>query len=84
MTLYRTMKPIIGFMLALFVLGFSHALLGQAVSATLVGTVTDNTGAIVPKATITIVETATSISHVDLTNGSGNYTFPNLTPGNYR
>ncbi len=83
MTLYRTMKPIIGFMLALFVLGFSHALLGQAVSATLVGTVTDNTGAIVPKATITIVETATSISHVDLTNGSGNYTFPNLTPGNY-
>ena len=43
----------IGSMFVLLVLGFSQALLGQAVvNATLVGTVTDNTGATVPKATV--------------------------------
>jgi hypothetical protein len=64
-------------------LGFTQAARGQAVSATLVGTVTDNTGAIVTKATVTITESATGIVHVDTTNESGNYTFPNLTPGSY-
>ena len=51
MTIKKLMRPIIGSLFALFVFGFTHALLGQAVSATLVGTATDNTGAIVPKAT---------------------------------
>jgi len=55
----------------------------QAVTATLVGTVTDNTGAIVPGATVTIVETATGITRSGTSNGSGNYTFPNLPPGYY-
>jgi Carboxypeptidase regulatory-like domain len=55
----------------------------QAVSATLVGTVTDTTGAGVPGAKITIQETATGISRETVSNESGNYTFPNLTPGTY-
>jgi Carboxypeptidase regulatory-like domain len=67
----------------LLLLGSCHALWSQAVSATLVGTVTDNTGAIVSRATITIVENSTGIQHTDVTNDSGNYTFPNLTPGGY-
>jgi hypothetical protein len=78
----RLLKPVIGF-LFLLLLGFSQIAWGQAVSATLVGTVTDNTGAIVPKASVTILENATGITHVDTTNGSGNYTFPDLTPGTY-
>lgn len=56
---------------------------GQAVSATLVGTVTDQTGAAVPKVQVTIQETTTGIVHQSVTNGSGNYTFPDLTPGVY-
>ncbi|HEY2017478.1 MAG TPA: carboxypeptidase regulatory-like domain-containing protein [Bryobacteraceae bacterium] len=56
---------------------------GQAVSATLLGTVVDNTGAAVPNASIQIVENATSISHAGVTNESGNYTFPDLPPGTY-
>lgn len=83
MTFSGVVRPIFAFMIALFVLGFSQALRGQAVSATLVGTVTDNTGAIVPKAMVAIVESATGIVHTDVTNGSGNYTFPDLTPGTY-
>jgi hypothetical protein len=70
-------------LLLMLVSGFTSALWGQAVSATLVGTVTDNTGAVVPKATVTITENATGITHTDTSNGSGNYSFPDLTPGIY-
>ncbi|HEY4049992.1 MAG TPA: TonB-dependent receptor [Acidobacteriaceae bacterium] len=56
---------------------------GQAVSATLVGTVTDNTGASVPSAKVQIHEDATGITHEGATNESGNYTFPDLPPGTY-
>jgi Carboxypeptidase regulatory-like domain len=56
---------------------------GQAVSATLLGTVTDNTGATVPNAQVQILESSTAIAHAGVTNESGNFTFPDLTPGNY-
>ena len=56
---------------------------GQAVSATLLGNVTDNTGAAVPNAPVQILESATGISHAGVTNESGNFTFPDLTPGTY-
>jgi hypothetical protein len=78
----RLLRPILGSLL-LLLLGCSQALWAQAVNATLVGTVTDNTGAIVPKAMVTITESATGITHTDITNESGNYTFPDLTPGTY-
>lgn len=55
----------------------------QAVSATLVGTITDSTGAGVVGAKITILEVATGVSRTGATNESGNYTFPDLTPGTY-
>ncbi len=57
--------------------------LGQAVSATLLGNVTDNTGAAVPNATVQILESATGIAHAGVTNESGNFTFPDLAPGTY-
>jgi hypothetical protein len=69
--------------LLLFALGAVPAIWGQAVSATLVGTVTDNTGAVVPKANVTILENATGIEHAGQSNESGNFTFPDLTPGAY-
>ncbi len=56
---------------------------GQAVSATLLGTVADSTGAAVPNANLQILENATAITHTGVTNESGNYTFPDLTPGTY-
>jgi len=55
----------------------------QAVNATLLGTVTDPSGAVVPNARITITETQTGISHTLQTNDSGNYILPNLPPGLY-
>ena len=56
---------------------------GQAVSATLLGNVTDDTGAAVPNAQLQILESSTGIAHAGVTNESGNFTFPDLTPGNY-
>jgi Carboxypeptidase regulatory-like domain/TonB dependent receptor len=55
----------------------------QAVSATLVGTVADATGAGVVGARISIQEVATGINRETVSNESGNYTFPDLTPGTY-
>ena len=56
---------------------------GQAVNATLLGTVTDASGAVVPNAKVTITEVNTGVSRSGQTNESGNYTFPDLPPGQY-
>ncbi len=55
----------------------------QAVSGTIVGTVTDPTGANVAKAQVTIVLTGQDAVHTSVTNESGNFTEPNLPPGTY-
>lgn len=68
---------------ALLLLSLPHTLFGQAVNATLLGTVTDSTGASVANANITAIETKTGTLHKSVSNGSGNYTFPDLPPGTY-
>jgi hypothetical protein len=64
--------------------GLSAPVMGQAVNATLLGTVTDSSGASVANAKVTITETNTGIGHTSQTNESGNYIFPDLPPGTYR
>src|SRR5437868_12835077 len=56
---------------------------GQAVNGTLLGSLTDSSGAVVPGAQVTITEVGTGIPHSTQSNASGNYVFPNLPPGNY-
>ncbi len=60
------------------VLSASH-LLGQAESGTVVGTVTDQAGAVVPGATITLTHEATQFSRSVTTNSNGQY-FANAFP----
>src|SRR5258708_14760937 len=55
----------------------------QAVNATLLGSVTDASGLVVPNAKVTITEVNTGVSRTAQTNESGNYTFPDIPPGNY-
>lgn len=55
----------------------------QAVSATIVGTVTDASGAVVANAKVTVTEVSTNVPRTMTTNGSGNYTFGNVPPGRY-
>ncbi|MGA3185510.1 MAG: carboxypeptidase regulatory-like domain-containing protein [Bryobacteraceae bacterium] len=76
------MKKLCSALFALAVLGAATAY-SQSVNATLLGTVTDSSGAVVPNAKVTITETNTNISHSAATNESGNYSFPDLPPGRY-
>jgi Carboxypeptidase regulatory-like domain len=55
----------------------------QATTATLVGTVTDATGAALGHATVTITDQNTGQSYAHQTNDSGNYEFTLLPPGVY-
>ena len=71
------------FFLSLLLLSFSPSLFGQAVNATLLGTITDSTGATVAGAKVTATEVATGVIHESVSNESGNYTFPNMQPGRY-
>src|SRR5207245_5272056 len=56
----------------------------QAVSATLIGTVTDSSGATIPSAAVTVTETQTGVSRKTTTTSDGVYTVPYLAPGVYR
>jgi hypothetical protein len=51
--------------------------------STISGTVMDPTGAIVPRATVTITNTATNTANTSVTNEAGIYSFPELTAGVY-
>ena len=62
---------------------FAVAAYSQAVNGTLLGTVTDSSGATIANAKVTITETNTGIIHSATTNASGNYSFPDLPPGKY-
>jgi len=53
-------------------------------TGTLVGTVTDTTGAVVAGAKITVVNAATAFTSEVTTNGEGAYYIPYLSPGTYR
>jgi uncharacterized protein YfaS (alpha-2-macroglobulin family) len=53
-------------------------------TATLVGTVSDNTGAIVPGATVNLVNVETQFVYNGQTTSEGSYYVPNLSPGTYR
>lgn len=54
-----------------------------AASATIVGTVTDQSGADIPAAAVKLTNVATGVSLSAAANGSGQYTFPTVTPGTY-
>ncbi len=84
---FRTMRRGMTAWVSLLALGIllvtARPAMGQAVNATLLGTVTDSSGAAVANAKVTITETNTGISRTSRTNDSGNYVFPDLAPGTY-
>src|SRR5712664_4976799 len=71
---------------AVLILGSASAptAFAQAVSATLIGTVTDSSGATVPSAVVTVTESQTGVSRKTSTTSDGVYTVPYLAPGVYR
>src|SRR6266705_615653 len=73
--------------LAFAVLLFSPGLLvtahAQVAGATLSGTVTDQSGGVLPQAAISIKNIATGITRSSTTSTDGFYSVPNLLPGTY-
>ncbi len=59
------------------------SLRAQTGLGTILGRVTDHSGAVVPGATVTSRNEDTNVSSVTQANGAGDYVFPNLIPGNY-
>jgi hypothetical protein len=58
--------------------------LGQATnSGTVVGEVTDASGAVIPGATVTLTDSGASIKLAEVTNASGKYAFTTVPPGTY-
>jgi hypothetical protein len=70
---------------AAVLLSFIFALSGltQVINATLSGTVSDPSGALIPGAEITAKQTGTGVVSTVITNESGTYRFPSLQPGPY-
>src|SRR6267378_3921985 len=81
--LFKPWRMGMAVLLAISPLVFSPPVMGQAVNATLLGTVTDESGAVVAGAKITITEIKTGVVHTVDTNESGNYEVPDLAPGQY-
>jgi hypothetical protein len=58
--------------------------LAQAISGTIVGTVKDSSGAVAANASVIATNDESGISQSAITGAEGQYTVPNLPPGNYK
>jgi len=70
------------FVLLALLIGFSASTFAQ--QATIVGTVTDPSGAVVPNVSITVTNTETSVSRIIPTNDAGQYVAVDLQVGHYK
>src|SRR5688572_12101962 len=68
----------------LLCLGFSTLSLGQSSNASLSGSVSDATGALIPGVSVTATNNATSVVTTVITNEAGVYSIPSLLPGLYK
>ena len=71
------------FCLLALILGLAPSAVAQSVSGTILGTVTDSTGAIVAGAKVTIVNEGTGLTRVLTADSNGEYTAPSLPTGHY-
>src|SRR5215471_2977335 len=70
------------FFVLLFLVPFTSAF-GQISNATLTGTISDSTGAVLPSVSITSTNNATGVVTTVTSNEAGAYTIPSLLPGTY-
>lgn len=69
---------------ALILVFTTSTLLAQTVTGSITGVITDQTGAVVPKAEVTAENTATGVKTREVTNNTGTYTIRFLPVGSYR
>lgn len=71
------------FCLTVVLLALAGPALGQRITASIRGTVTDGTGAVVPGASVTVKGEETGFTRSTVTNATGSYSFPELPTGTY-
>ncbi len=62
---------------------FASGTVWGAVTASISGTVTDSTGAVIPKVSVVVLNTQTGVTNSTQTNAAGFYSFPALPTGHY-
>jgi Carboxypeptidase regulatory-like domain/TonB dependent receptor len=78
------MRPFRQSLASLFlIIGFCGVAWPQAAFTSLRGTITDPSGAVIPGATVSIVNNATRITSTQVAGGSGEYQFQQIPPGTY-
>jgi hypothetical protein len=81
--MYRTFRPSILPVLGAFLLSQLPPLHAQSIFATIVGTVTDSSFAVLTGATVTVINAGTNEKRSFTTNDAGVYEISNLFPGTY-
>ena len=71
-------------LIALLCLVSSTLLLAQSTGGRILGRVSDSSGAVIAGVTVTVVNQATGVPQANITNDSGDYTFPQVPVGVYR
>src|SRR5712692_3658515 len=79
----QTVLGLFVFLLLLFCIS-NHAYAQTASTATVLGTATDQSGAVVPDADVTLHNLATNEEQKQKTNNTGQYTFARVIPGIYK
>ena len=82
-SLYPTMKSIGGVLLCLLLAASMAQAQGVGSSGEITGTVTDASGAVLPKVTVNVIETQTGLKRTALTNGTGQFRVVGLSPATY-
>ena len=73
----------LSYVLLAVLLAIPFSVHAQAISGTITGTVTDPTGAAVPGATVTVINTGTNSTATAKSDGQGNFTATQLPAGTY-
>jgi hypothetical protein len=79
----RWMRFVFHLTLAVCVLALCKVSYAQSTFGTILGTVKDPTGSVVPMATVHLINTGTSADRMTVTNSDGGYEFVNTEIGNY-
>ncbi|PYT50932.1 MAG: hypothetical protein DMG43_14400, partial [Acidobacteria bacterium] len=78
----RITEAVAGFVLSILVL-YSPNMLAQGLFGTISGVVSDSSGAVVPSATVRVINVSTNVVTTLTTNGAGVYVATSLNPGVY-
>jgi len=79
----RNLRYFIFATLIISLLAFVPSAFAQKITGTITGVVTDDSGAVLPDASVTVTSTQTGASRTMTTGSDGSFSFPELNPGVY-